>query len=104
MRDILSDLEAGKQLSDENPIVRAQKQMQAQLPKRFYEKAEVAESEGGFAVHLDGRPVKTPARNLLLLPPARRPRSWPMNLPHRKNSSIRAKCPQPASSTRRLTA
>ncbi|QNQ62552.1 ATPase [Brucella sp. 6810] len=67
MRDILSDLEAGKQLSDENPIVRAQKQMQAQLPKRFYEKAEVAESEGGFAVHLDGRPVKTPARNLLLL-------------------------------------
>lgn len=42
--------------------------MQAQLPKRFYEKAEVAESEGGFAVHLDGRPVKTPARNLLLLP------------------------------------
>ncbi|MGV6905401.1 MULTISPECIES: ATP12 family chaperone protein [unclassified Brucella] len=68
MRDILSDLEAGKQLSDENPIVRAQKQMQAQLPKRFYEKAEVAESEGGFAVHMDGRPVKTPARNLLLLP------------------------------------
>ncbi|WP_421391071.1 ATP12 family chaperone protein [Brucella abortus] len=68
MRDILSDLEAGKQLSDENPIVQAQKQMQAQLPKRFYEKAEVAESEGGFAVHLDGRPVKTPARNLLLLP------------------------------------
>lgn len=68
MRDILSDPEAGKQLSDENPIVRAQKQMLAPLPKRFYEKAEVAEVEGGFAVHLDGRPVKTPARNLLLLP------------------------------------
>ena len=68
MRDILNDLEAGKQLSDENPIVRAQKQMLAQLPKRFYEKADVAEVEGGFAVHLDGRPVKTPARHLLLLP------------------------------------
>ena len=68
MRDILSDLEAGKHLSDENPIVRAQKQMQAQLPKRFYEKAEVAEVEGGFTVHLDGRSVKTPARALLLLP------------------------------------
>ncbi|PQA72868.1 ATP12 family chaperone protein [Brucella oryzae] len=68
MRDILSDLETGKQLSDENPIVRAQKQMLAQLPKRFYKKVEVAEVEGGFAVHLDGRPVKTPARNLLLLP------------------------------------
>ncbi len=70
MRDILSDLEAGKQLSDENPIVRAQKQMQAQLPKRFYEKAEVAETEGGFAVHLDGRAVKTPARKPLVLPTA----------------------------------
>lgn len=70
MRDILNDLEAGKQLSDENPIVRAQKQMQAQLPKRFYEKAEVVETEGGFAVHLDGRPVKTPARSPLLLPSA----------------------------------
>ena len=68
MRNILSDLEAGKQLSDENPIVRAQKQMLAQLPKRFYEKAQVAEVEGGFAVHLDGRPVKTPARSLLRLP------------------------------------
>ncbi len=68
MRDILSDLEAGKQLSDENPIVRAQKQMLAQLPKRFYEKAEVAEAEGGYAVHLDGRPVKTPARKPLALP------------------------------------
>lgn len=70
MRDILNDLEAGKQLSDENPIVRAQKQMQAQLPKRFYEKADVVETEGGFAVHLDGRPVKTPARSPLLLPSA----------------------------------
>jgi len=70
MRDTLSDLEAGKQLSDENPIIRAQKLMQAQLPKRFYERVDVAEVDGGFAVHLDGRPVKTPARSLLLLPTA----------------------------------
>lgn len=68
MRDIFNDLEAGKQLSDENPIVRAQKQMLASLPKRFYEKAEIAELDDGFTVHLDARPVKTPARHILLLP------------------------------------
>ncbi|MFC0245295.1 ATP12 family chaperone protein [Falsochrobactrum ovis] len=70
MRDIFNDLEAGKQLSDENPMVRAQKQMQASLPKRFYEKAEIAELDNGFTVQLDGRSVKTPARNLMLLPSA----------------------------------
>ena len=35
-------------------------------PKRFYERAEVAETEGGFAVQLDGRPVRTPGRALLM--------------------------------------
>ena len=28
--------------------------------KRFYEKTEIAETDGGFAIHLDGRGVKTP--------------------------------------------
>ncbi|WP_343314131.1 ATP12 family chaperone protein [Brucella sp. BE17] len=70
MRDKLSDAGAHNQPSDESPVVRAQKLMQTPLPKRFYERVEVAEVEGGFAVHLDGRPVKTPARNLLLLPTA----------------------------------
>jgi chaperone required for assembly of F1-ATPase len=36
--------------------------------KRFYKEVSVAPSDGGFAVLLDGRPVKTPARNALLLP------------------------------------
>lgn len=36
--------------------------------KRFYKKVSIAPSDGGFAVLLDGRPVKTPARNSLLLP------------------------------------
>lgn len=70
MRNILTDIEADKQQADESPIVKAQKQMQPQLPKRFYEKVGVVAVEGGFAVQLDGRPVKTPARNLLLLPTA----------------------------------
>ncbi len=36
--------------------------------KRFHKPAGVAEVEGGFAVTLDGRTVKTPGRRLLALP------------------------------------
>lgn len=36
--------------------------------KRFYKDVQVAPAEGGFAVLLDGRPVKTPGRNTLILP------------------------------------
>lgn len=36
--------------------------------KRFYRSAEAAETEGGFGVQLDSRPVRTPAKNLLTLP------------------------------------
>jgi chaperone required for assembly of F1-ATPase len=36
--------------------------------KRFYKEVTVGEAEGGFCILLDGKPVKTPARNALLLP------------------------------------
>ncbi len=36
--------------------------------KRFYKQVAIAPVEGGFGVLLDGRPVKTPARNVLALP------------------------------------
>lgn len=36
--------------------------------KRFYKEAEARPSDGGFAILLDGRPVKTPARNALIVP------------------------------------
>lgn len=36
--------------------------------KRFYETASVVAEEGGFAVRLDGRPVRTPGKRPLLLP------------------------------------
>lgn len=39
-----------------------------ELPKRFYTDVSVAEGEGRFAIHLDGRPVKTPARRPLAIP------------------------------------
>jgi chaperone required for assembly of F1-ATPase len=41
----------------------------ARRMKRFYDRAEAAPAEGGlYAVLLDGRPVRTPARNPLVLP------------------------------------
>lgn len=37
-------------------------------PKRFYERATAGERDGGFALLLDGRSAKTPAKRDLLLP------------------------------------
>lgn len=68
MRDLLNDLEDGNHLSDPDPVRRAQNQMRQALPKRFYADAAVARTAEGFAVHLDGRPVRTPGRALLALP------------------------------------
>ncbi len=36
--------------------------------KRFYKAVTIGEADGGFCILLDGKPVKTPARNTLLLP------------------------------------
>lgn len=68
MRDILEDLEAGIHLSDPDPIRRAQIQSKMPLPKRFYAEVSVGERDGGYAVLLDGKPVRTPGRALLILP------------------------------------
>lgn len=57
-------------LSDPDPIRRAQLQMRPPLPKRFYSRVESVEEEGGHAVRLDDRPVRTPGRQLLKLPTA----------------------------------
>jgi chaperone required for assembly of F1-ATPase len=39
-----------------------------QRPRRFYREATSASVEGGWSVLLDGRPLKTPAKNLLTAP------------------------------------
>jgi len=70
MRDLLNDLETGKLLSDPDPVKRAQLQMRTALPKRFYTEVSVAAGDGGFQVHLDGKPVRTPAKALLAFPTA----------------------------------
>ncbi|MCU0831630.1 MAG: ATPase [Rhizobiaceae bacterium] len=51
-----------------DPVKAAQAAMRPSLPKRFYKTAEAVETEHGFAVHLDGRTARTPARNRLFLP------------------------------------
>jgi len=72
MRDILEDLEAGHLLSDPDPVKRAQNQMRIALPKRFYNEVAVVPTEYGdqdvFEIHLDGKPVRTPAKTLMRLP------------------------------------
>jgi chaperone required for assembly of F1-ATPase len=71
MRDLLEDLEAGRLLSDPDPVRRAQLQMQRPLPKRFWKDALVVGQGSGFGVALDGKPVRTPAGALLVLPAER---------------------------------
>lgn len=39
--------------------------------KRFYKAVDIAEGPDGIAIHLDGRPVRTPAKQTLLLPSER---------------------------------
>lgn len=68
MRDLLSDAEAGRFLSDPDPVRRAQIQMRNPLPKRFYKAASVEKRDEGFAVLLDKKPVRTPGKSLLALP------------------------------------
>ena len=42
--------------------------MSVWAPRRFWTAASVVPAEGGFAVHLDGRPVRTPLKAPLVLP------------------------------------
>jgi Chaperone required for the assembly of the mitochondrial F1-ATPase len=57
-------------VSHPDPTRRAQIQMKRPLPKRFYSDVSVSPKEGGFAILLDGRPVRTPAKNPLVAPTA----------------------------------
>lgn len=54
-----------------DPMIAAQRLAWRELPKRFYKGVSVAPAEGGFEVRLDGRIVRTPGKNRLVLPTAR---------------------------------
>jgi chaperone required for assembly of F1-ATPase len=55
----------------DDPVRTSQRLARPELPKRFYEKATSAARDGGFALLLDGRVVKTPARRPLVVTHAR---------------------------------
>lgn len=67
MADIRNDLTDA--LSDPDPVRRAQIQMLKPLPKRFYAAVTIGSAEdGSHAVLLDGRTVRTPAKQPLTVP------------------------------------
>lgn len=51
-----------------NPMEAVRRGMRPVLPKRFYKNASVEETEAGFALLLDGKMAKTPAKKRLVLP------------------------------------
>src|SRR5436853_1081459 len=65
MRDILEDVFGNQPL---DPMEAARRAVRPQLRRRFYKSVEVTESNAGYALTLDGRPVKTPARRALATP------------------------------------
>ncbi len=68
MREILGNLEAGRLLSDPDPVRRAQNQMKVAATKRFYQAVAVEKGPDGFEIRLDGKAVKTPSGKPVLLP------------------------------------
>ena len=65
MRDIFDDIFKNQPL---DPTEAARRNMRPQLRRRFYKTVSVEQQPDGYAVLLDGRPVKTPARRTLAAP------------------------------------
>ncbi len=68
MRDILTDIFHNQPL---DPMELARRGARTALRKRFYRTAAVEEAGEGFALLLDGKAVKTPARHTLVAPTRR---------------------------------
>ncbi len=62
IRDLLGNMAAG------NPMEAARRGARPALIKRFYKQVSADEREGAFAILLDGKAAKTPAKNPLALP------------------------------------
>jgi chaperone required for assembly of F1-ATPase len=52
----------------DDPIEATRRSMRTVLPRRFYATAATAAEAGGYAVRLDDKPVRTPARRMLAAP------------------------------------
>jgi len=51
-----------------DPVALARRDQQKAFPRRFWKEVTVEERDGAFLVLLDGRPVRTPAKNTAALP------------------------------------
>ena len=71
MREVFEEIFALESPEPVDPTAAARRHMRA-LKRRFYDKVTVREDPAGFAVALDGRPIKTPARRALAAP------CWPL--------------------------
>lgn len=58
----------GKSNGEHAPKIPAKDTLRAPLPKRFYKTAAVAPRDGGFAIQLDGRGIRTPGKRELTVP------------------------------------
>jgi chaperone required for assembly of F1-ATPase len=65
MRDIFEEIFVNGPL---DPVEAVRRAARPQLRRRFYKNAHVDQHDGGFAVRLDGRAVRTPARRILAAP------------------------------------
>ena len=65
MRDIFTEIFENE---PRDPVGAARRSLGHGLRKRFYQRAHVEKGEGGFAVLLDGKPVRTPLRRPLAAP------------------------------------
>jgi len=65
MRELFDEVAGQSPLDPQEAVRRAARAPQR---KRFYTKAAVAEADGGFAVTLDGRPIRTPSGRVIAIP------------------------------------
>jgi len=65
MRELFEEV-AGQ--SPRDPREAARQSARTPQRKRFYKEADVAETEGGFAITLDGKPIRTPSGRQVVIP------------------------------------
>ncbi len=73
------------------------------LPKRFYKAVSVAPRDDLFEVHLDGRAIRTPAKQPLAVATEPLARAIAAEWEAQANASIPPRCRSPSSSTRLST-
>jgi len=65
MRELFDEVAGHSPL---DPMESARQSSRAPLRKRFYKDVGVAETDGGFAITLDGKPIRTPSGRQVVIP------------------------------------